>query len=165
MSQPAPEPAPAAQGGVTAQEAAELRQGLRDLQQAVQELREARSEPERRHARRQIESAEADLDSLARQSGISRQSLERAMTEARRAEQKEELRPIIQELLQEERDRAESGEPPGAKPAAGEGAPAPPDDPGRRRQPRRQQPPPPDEPPGVHDKPHWSQRSVSDWLK
>lgn len=160
MSGPEPEPR---QQGPSADDLAALRRELAELQQGMRELREARTEPQRREARERVRDAEADLDQLARAAGVSRQALESAMAEAKRAERKEELRPIVLELL------AEANEPPppgdGADGGAGEdddaGKPA-----ARKPKPapqRREAKPPPDEPPAPQS--HWSDRRVSELMR
>lgn len=88
--------------GVTRQEFDELRREFRDLIEAQKDLAKARTEEERKEARADVREAKADLDALAKELGISRSALDKATAEARRSEEKERLRPILLELLDEE---------------------------------------------------------------
>lgn len=85
----------------------EFRAALDELRQGQADLRDAVSSREREDAHEQIREAKADLDTLAREMGIPRTSLDKAIAEAKRSERREELRPIIDELL-EERQTAEA---------------------------------------------------------
>lgn len=134
-------------------ELAELREAIGDLSTAFQEFRDAQTAKEQAAAKEDIREAKADLDQIAKESGISRASIEKAVAEARRAERKEELRPILEELLAEAKegddDNKTNGdvkEPKAVKPPA--------------------TPPPPkpneDEHP-THE--HWSERKLSELLR
>lgn len=95
MGEPLPE-------GVTRQEFADLQKAVRDYGSALEELRKAQTEPERREAREEVREEKADLDATARELGISPESLRKAAEATRRQERKEALRPLLLELLDEE---------------------------------------------------------------
>lgn len=159
MSQPADEPGA---GGISSEEAQQIRQALTEVQQGMASLREARTEPQRQRARSDVREAEADLDVLARQAGISREALERSIGEAKRAEQKEELRPLVEELLAEARDRETTPPDPATDPPAEtEGAGG--DKPASRG--RRATPPKPDDAPGDGESTHFSERNIRGLLR
>lgn len=76
-----------------------------ELRQSFAELREARTSAERREAKADVDDAEDAFERAARQLGISSDSLRKAAQAARKDERREELRPILAELLEEERER------------------------------------------------------------
>jgi len=88
--------------GVSRQEFSELAGAMKELQQAVEELRTARSEPEKREARAEVRDAKADLAATARELGIDPKRLEKAASDAKASDEKERLRPLLIELLDEE---------------------------------------------------------------
>ena len=96
------------EGGVPAQETisreefAELKDAVGGLTSALEELKAARTEPERRDAQEGVAEAKADLKTLAKELGIDPKRLEDAAAEAKKAERREELRPLLLELLDEE---------------------------------------------------------------
>jgi SMC interacting uncharacterized protein involved in chromosome segregation len=98
---------------ITAAEAADLRHALEEIQQAQDELREASTARERAEAQENVSDAREDLDALASRLGISRSALNESIAAAKKAEQKEELRPIIAELLEE--TKAQEPEPAAVK--------------------------------------------------
>lgn len=93
---------PQAPQGVTAEEFAELKTAVGGLTSALEELRQARTEPEKTEARDGVREAKADLKTLASELGIDPKRLEQAAENARREQRKEELRPLLVELLDEE---------------------------------------------------------------
>ena len=88
--------------GVTREEFQELASGMKELREAMDELRQARTEPERREARGEVREAKADLAATARELGLDPKRLEKAAAEAKAADEKERLRPLLIELLDEE---------------------------------------------------------------
>lgn len=88
--------------GVSRQEFSELAAGMKELREAFDDLRTARSEPERREARSDVRGAKADLAATARELGLDPKRLEAAAAEAKSADEKERLRPLLIELLDEE---------------------------------------------------------------
>lgn len=154
---------------VTAAELADLRAAVEALQAENEELRNASTERERLEARKGVGEAEADLDAVARSLGISREALDRAANEAKTAERKEELRPILKDLyaeIREEETQAEAqrladeqaaaeaakGKPKGDKPAKD----AKPD------KPESDELPPPDDGPTAE---HWGERKIGSLLR
>jgi transposase-like protein len=128
---------------------ASLRSELADYKKALDELKAASTPAEKEEAREDVEDAEADLGAVARKLGISPSALRKATADAKRAEQKENLRPIIQELLDELVGDDDEDEP--EKPVAEE-------KPKRERAPKKEA----DSAPVVT---HWSDRSVMDLLR
>lgn len=86
---------------VSAADVAKLRTELDELRQAYTDLREASTAKEKEAAREDVKDARADLDALASRLGISRDALETATAEARKAERRAELSPIVDELIEE----------------------------------------------------------------
>jgi hypothetical protein len=87
--------------GLTAAEAAELRRELDDLRKANKELSDAKTAADKASARDAVDEAEDDLEAVAKRIGVSPAALRKATAEAKKAERKEELRPILYELLDE----------------------------------------------------------------
>jgi hypothetical protein len=75
---------------------AELRKQLSDLTTIVSGLVDSRPEPSSSPAGTTV-----DLDALAKDTGLSRSAIEKAVGEARKQEERERLRPILEELLDE----------------------------------------------------------------
>ena len=117
--------------GVSRQEFSDLAAGVKELREAMAELRQARSEPERREARAEVRDAKAELADVAKELGLDPKRLEEAAGQARSADEKERLRPLLIELLDD------------AKETVKETAP---------------EPPQPDTAPGLG---HWSERPLS----
>jgi chromosome segregation ATPase len=88
--------------GVTRKEFGELAGQMKELREALDELRTARSQPERREAQSDVREAKADLAATARELGLDPKRLEKAASEAKAADEKERLRPLLIELLDEE---------------------------------------------------------------
>jgi transposase-like protein len=128
---------------------AALRRELNELRTAHDALAAAQTPAEKHEAREDVAEAKADLSATAKTLGISPNLLGKAVADARKAERKEELRPILAELLEEladEDEEAEKTEP--------ENAPAP-------KAPKAEKPAPDSEP--TH--PHWSERPVGELLR
>lgn len=112
------------QGGVepiSREELEELRTGLSELREAVQGLNTARTPDERRRAREDVYDAEEDLDATARRLGVSRAKLEESITAARKAERRDELRPILEELIAEREAAAAAADDDGDDDGKGKG--------------------------------------------
>jgi hypothetical protein len=129
--------------GVSRQEFSELSGAVSELRDAVAGLRQARSEPERREAREDVRDAKADLAEVAKELGLDPKRLEEAAGQARSADEKERLRPLLIELLDEELAEAPEELLDDAKETVKETAP---------------EPPQPDTAPGLG---HWSERPLS----
>lgn len=131
-----------------------LKRELADLRAAYEELRNARTPAEKEEAREDVAEAKQDLDALAKTLGISRDTLARATADAKKAERKEELRPILQELLDEmaedeEPEEEEAPEPEPEKPAK------------VKAEPKLPKPEPDSDP----SHPHWSERPISELIR
>lgn len=138
---------------ITATQFAALTEGLDELRTAVGELRDARTPDERREAQDDVADARRDLDALAARVGIPRAQLDKAIADAKRAERKEELRPILAELLDE---LIPAGNDDGGKPK--------PDDKGDGGKPKPVKPDtPPDTPPAGGG--HWSERPLRELIR
>ena len=125
--------------GVSRQEFSDLAAGVKELREAMAELRQARSEPERREARAEVRDAKAELADVAKELGLDPKRLEEAAGQARSADEKERLRPLLIELLDEAPEELLDD----AKETVKETAP---------------EPPQPDTAPGLG---HWSERPLS----
>lgn len=88
--------------GVSRQEFTDLTSAVGELRDALTELREASTPAEKEEAKAEVREAKADLKTLAKEMGIDPKRLESAAAEARKQQTKEELRPLIIELLDEE---------------------------------------------------------------
>lgn len=159
--------------GITRAEFDELRSSLTGLSDAVRELREARTPDERRRAHEDVEDAEEDIDATAKRLGVSRASLESSIAAARRAERKEELRPVLEELLEELKGSSDDDDE--DDDGAGDGA-GPKKKPAAKKKPATKKPPASssdddedDDRGGVGDTepivPHWSERGIGALLK
>jgi|SRR6185437_410678 len=136
----------------TRQEFADLATAVGELRDALNEQRQADSPKEREEAAADVREAKADLKTLAKELGLDPKRLEEAAEAARRQQRKDELRPLLVELLDEELadpenegDGGGKGEDDG-KPKDGKAD----DDPGKE--------PPKDSEPKVD---HWSDRPLS----
>ena len=136
--------------GVSRKDFEELKGAVTDLATALQSLRDAETSREKQTAREDVKDARADLDQLAKEMGVSPAKLREAADNARREEEKERLRPILLELLDEEiADKPDDDEPTPDEeetPAADEPAPEPPEDTAPEQQ-------------------HWSERTIGGLLK
>ena len=81
---------------------AELTGAVGELREALDELRTARTEPERRDAQEGVRDAKADLAVVARELGIDPKRLEKAAADAKASDERDRLRPLLVELLDEE---------------------------------------------------------------
>jgi chromosome segregation ATPase len=135
-----------------------LRDGMEELRQSVAELREATTPKEKQEAREEVEEAKADLDALASKLGISRAALDAATADARKAERRAELSPIVDELieakLQALADEDDDEPPKDDAPPKEEKPPKVKDD--------APKPPPTDDAPAVT---HWSDKRMSEILR
>lgn len=150
---------------VTAADLRELRDALEDLRSSQQELRDASNANDKRSARRDVQDAREDLDELAQRLGISRATLDGSIAAAKNAERKDELRPIIVEILSELNDGAgDDDDPPADDDPADDDDPPADDDPAADDDPPapKQRKPKPDTEPV---KPHWAERGVGELLK
>ncbi len=146
---------------VTADDIADLRQGLDDLAGAIGELRAAQTPAAKEEARDNIGDAEADLEDMARKLGVSRTRLDESIKAARQAERKEELLPIMRELLDDIQAAADDDDDDDPDPepkgkAKRKRTPAPPNEP---------DPAPPAPADSEPAKPHWSESSVGGILR
>ena len=139
-------------------EVAELRQGLAELREAYEELREASTAREREDARGDIADARADLDKIAAATGVSRKAIEHAMAEAKRAERREELTPIVAEIVAKMREDDEAVAAAATAVTNGNG------DTPKDKKKDPPAPPPPPEPDTAPRGEHWSERRVSELL-
>lgn len=155
---------------VTAAELAAVTGALDEIRAGMEELRAASTPQERRDAKADVADAEQDLDALAKRLGIPRGKLDESIRAAKQAERKEELRPIIAEILAEA-EAAKADPPPDDT-----GDDPPKDDPPKADPPKETDPPkaddPPKDPPKADPpkdtepvKPHWSERAVGDLVR
>ena len=85
----------------TRAELAELRQGLDDLADSIADLRKASTPAQKHAAKADVADAEDDLEATARRLGVSKEKLQESITAAKKAERRDELKPILEELLDE----------------------------------------------------------------
>ena len=106
----------------TRAELAELRQGLDDLADSIADLRKASTPAQKHAAKADVADAEDDLEATARRLGVSKEKLQESITAAKKAERRDELKPILEELLDEllepDDDDAGDDDTPAKKPAA-----------------------------------------------
>jgi len=133
--------------GVSRQEFTELADAVKGLGASLDELKAARSEPERREAREDVRDAKADLATVAKELGLDPKRLEQAAGEARRSDELERLRPLLVELLDEELAEAPEQAAEAVKEAVTETA-----------ETVKEEAPKPDSAPGLG---HWSERPLS----
>lgn len=88
--------------GVSRQEFSELAGAVREVREALDELREASTAREKDEARDNVRDAKADLTMVARELGLDPKRLQAAAEEAKLKDERERLRPILVELLDEE---------------------------------------------------------------
>lgn len=150
----------------TAAELADLRTALDELREAEERRREADTVREREAAAGDAADARADLDAAAKSLGISREVLERAARDAKTATQREELKPILRDVLAELRDEeaaAESQRLADEQAAKDEKKPK-----SKAKDDKSKDEPPVPDPPIVDDEPtreHWSERTVGNLVK
>lgn len=85
----------------TRAELAELRAGLDDLADSIADLRKASTPAQKHAAKADVADAEDDLEATARRLGVSKEKLQESITAAKKAERRDELKPILEELLDE----------------------------------------------------------------
>lgn len=152
----------AEQEQVTAADLADLRAGMDELRTAFQDLREASTPADRREARDDVDDAEQDLAATAKRLGVSRKTLEDSIQKAKQAERRDELRPILAELLAEAKENDTTPEPGEEKDGADDAAvPASTESAKPARSPRPRVTEPDTEP----VKPHWSESRVGDLVR
>jgi uncharacterized protein (DUF3084 family) len=88
--------------GVSRQEFSELASAVQELRDALGELREATTKAEKEEARGEVREARADLAATARELGLDPKRLQAAAEEAKLSDERERLRPLLIELLDEE---------------------------------------------------------------
>lgn len=88
--------------GVSRTEFNELKDAVTGLADALKQQREAETSREKQAAKEEVAEARADLDQLAKELGVSPAKLREAADNAKREEEKERLRPLLIELLDEE---------------------------------------------------------------
>jgi len=141
--------------GVTRKEFSELRAAVGELADALRARDEADTAAETQAAQADVKEARADLDTLAKELGIPVGKLRDAAEEAKKQVRKEELRPILLELLDEELTPVEEEAPTDEEPSADEET--------------ETEAEPAEEPPPVEDsaptQAHWSERSLGEILK
>ena len=128
MSEPLPD-------GVSRKDFEELRSTVQGLADALQQQREAETSREKQAAKEEVKEAKADLDQLAREMGVDPARLREAAEKAKHDAEKERLRPLLAELLDEELASGDEEEPADdpaeekeEEPADEEEPPAPPED-------------------------------------
>ena len=138
--------------GVTKQEFAELQGAVRELADAVKAQQAATTAAEKKDAQEDVQEARADLDTLAKELGIPVGKLRDAAEEAKKQARKDELRPILLDLLDEVMaDPPAEGEPTEEEPAA-EG----------EEEPATEEPAPVED--SAPTQAHWSERSLGEIL-
>jgi hypothetical protein len=150
---------------------ADLAEAMGEWRSAIDELKAASTPREKEEARAEVAEAREDLDALAQRMGISRETLERSMAEAKKAERRNELAPIVTELIEAymdslpDEDADSEGDGKGAKAGGSEkpGGNAR-SDPAKTGDTPAQPPakPTPDTEPTAE---HWSERAVSSLLR
>lgn len=138
--------------GVSRKDFDELRTAVTDLAAAFKQREEAETAREQQAAREEVAEKRADLDALAKEMGVSPAKLREAAENAKRDEEKERLRPLLMELLDEEIEKpddepkTDDEKPDEDKPVEEEPKPKPPED-------------------SAPIAEHWSERSVGSLLK
>lgn len=86
---------------LTAADLQPLLSGLDELRQRFDDLDEAETPADRSAAAGEIADVKEDLAATAKRLGISPEALKQSISSARAAERKEEIKPILAELLEE----------------------------------------------------------------
>lgn len=139
---------------LTKADLADLYGGLDELRQRFDDLDEAQTEREKQGARADVADAKEDLETTAARLGVSKKTLEASIAAAKRAERKDELKPLLVELLDElkaDADDPDDGGDPDPDPAAAKNGKA-----------KAAADPPIDTPPV---KPHWSERNAGELVR
>lgn len=138
--------------GVSLKDFNELKDAVTALSDAFKAQKEAETSREKQEAKTEVAEAKADLDALAKELGVSPAKLREAADNAKREEEKERLRPLLIELLDEEiadkpddpdDNPAETDDPPEDAPTP---TPAPPED-------------------TAPEQEHWSERAIGGIFK
>lgn len=147
---------------VTAAELAAVTGALDEIRTAMEEIRAASTTRERDDARDDLDDANTDLAAAAKRLGISPDALAKAARDAKSAERREELRPIVADLLAErEAERLAAEE----TPEDDEGAA---DDKKAKKKPAARIKAVPDAEPDEDTEPkveHWSERGVGNLIR
>lgn len=80
------------------------------LVDAIAGLQKAQTAPEKKTATAEVESAEDALEKYAKAQGISREEAEKAINDLKRRGQKDQLRELLQEILEEDAEAEEAKE-------------------------------------------------------
>lgn len=140
----------------------ELQAALGRIQSLEQEIEDAKTRREEEAARREQREERDEAAAIAERVGIPRARIQEAIEAARRADEKERLRPVIGELMQEARD-AQAAEEEAARAAEEEEK--------KTRRPSRARAARDDDDTNgkVEDSapamPHWSERALGDLLR
>lgn len=145
MSEPLPE-------GVTRADFDQLKGAVADLAAALKAREEADTAADTQAAHEDVQDARADLDTLAKELGIPVGKLREAADEAKKQARKDELRPLLLELLDEE-----MADPTAESPAEDEPA-----EDAAKDHPTEEPAPAEDSAPTQS---HWSERSIGEILK
>lgn len=141
---------------------ADLASAMQEWREAMAELREATTPKEKEEARADVSDAREDLDALAQRMGISRGALERSMAEAKKAERREELGPIVQEMIEAYMDSLPDDEDSGASKAGDDGEEKTPAAAHAKGQKPEQEPPKePKKDDSAPEHEHWSERTLT----
>ena len=140
--------------GVTRADFDQLKGAVADLAAALKAREEADTAADTQAAHEDVQEARADLDTLAKELGIPVGKLREAADEAKKQARKDELRPLLLELLDEEMADPTADE---EQPAEDEPAEEPTED-----HPTEEPAPAEDSAPTQS---HWSERSIGEILK
>ena len=138
--------------GVSRTEFNELKEAVTGLADALKQQREAETSREKQAAREEVAEARADLDQLAKELGVSPAKLREAADNAKREEEKERLRPLLIELLDEEINDTPDDETPDDEPKPDE----------KPDEEEEEAPAPEDTAP---EQKHWSEQSIGGLFK
>ena len=110
--------------GISRAEFNDLQGAVKDLAAALQAKNDAETATERQEAHEDVKDARADLDQVAKDLGIPVAKLRAAAENAKREEEKERLRPLLIELLDEviATDEPATDEQPADEPATDDAA-------------------------------------------
>lgn len=101
---------------ISREEFSELAGAVTELRDAFRGLEAARTPAERSDAQEDVQDAEESLEQTAKRLGVSADTLRASVKAAKEAERKEELRPILVELLEELTKDDDAGDEPKKKP-------------------------------------------------
>ena len=141
----------------------ELRQELADLRGELGALVKASTATERSEAREDVADAEADVIAAAKRAGLKPEQVQRALAEAKRAafreEHGEEISAMIRTELETLMKEAEEKEAEGASKDEAAAEPKP----KAEKKPKTDEPEP--EPDAAPERPHWSEKSVTELIR